>query len=174
MSGLEQINLRFDRAEDRLLLRVSTTDHQEHRLWLTRSLVRLWWPKLVDQLHRLPPGAGRPLPSEPGSRSAVQAFEHEAALHKAHFGEPYRSQDVQPVQAAPLLVVSLRMSAHSNGDREFRLLPAQGPGVHLRLNPDLLHAFAKLLHEASQATGWDLGLAPPFELPARPATARLN
>ena len=173
MSRLQQINLSYDRAEDRLLLRVSTADQQEHRLWLTRSLIRLWWPKLIETLRR--PQTGQPpLPQEPGSREAVQAFRHEAALSKARFGEPYANQSVQPMQVAPLLVVTVRMTAHGDGEQEFSLLPAQGVGVNLKLTADLLHAFVKLLHEGLGQAAWDLGLAPPFVMPMTPVSARFN
>jgi len=173
MSRLRQINLSYDRREDRLLLRVSTADQQEHRLWLTRSLIRLWWPKLVEALRR-PQADQPPLPQEPSSREAVQAFRHEAALSKARFGEPYAAEGVQPVQAAPLLVVTVRMTAHGDGEQEFSLLPAQGAGVNLRLTADLLHAFVKLLQEGLGKAAWDLGVVPPFASAMAPPSARLN
>lgn len=45
---LHQLKLDFISEQDRLLLRVSTDNQLEVRLWLTRRALRLLWPLLVQ------------------------------------------------------------------------------------------------------------------------------
>ena len=45
---LHQLKLDFIPEQDRLLLRVSTDTRLEVRLWLTRRILRLLWPLLVN------------------------------------------------------------------------------------------------------------------------------
>lgn len=176
MSRLQQINLRYDAPEDRLLLRISTSAQLEHRLWLTRTLVKLWWPGLTQSLRaeteRSAPAAAASAPA----REAVQAFRHEAALQNARFGEPYQAESMRPAQPVPILVHSIQGSTLANGEQQFVLLPAQGEGVTLRLSAELLHAFVKLLRDAVAKTQWDLLLPAPFAavVAAQPEKTRLN
>src|SRR5262245_38468956 len=44
---IHQMQIRPDEQEDRLLLRLSTTDAAEFRFWLTRSFVKKLWGMLI-------------------------------------------------------------------------------------------------------------------------------
>ncbi len=47
---IHQIQIRHDETEDRLLLRLSTSDNHEFRFWLTRRFVKRLWAMLVQML----------------------------------------------------------------------------------------------------------------------------
>ena len=173
---LHQINLAYDAGEDRLLLRVSTAAGLEYRAWLTRALVRQWWGGLTTTLQqetaRTQPATAASAPAQ----AALHAFRHEAALQNARFGEPYPADGLRPAQASPLLVHTVRARLTDGAEQEFQLLPRRGEGLVLRLNSEMLHAFARLLRDAVDRTGWNLELPGPFaaQAPAAPAAARLN
>ena len=56
---LHQLKLDFIPEHDRLLLRVSTDNQLEVRLWLTRRALRLMWPLLVQMVRAAPEIAAR-------------------------------------------------------------------------------------------------------------------
>ena len=79
---LHQLKLDFIPEQDRLLLRVSTDNQIEVRLWLTRRALRLLWPLLLQMLRSSPEVA---LQSNPQARDALVGMQHERALRQANF-----------------------------------------------------------------------------------------
>jgi hypothetical protein len=161
---LHQIKLDFIPEQDRLLLRVSTDNQLEVRLWLTRRALRLLWPLLVQMVRSSPEIM---LQSNPEARDALVGMQHEQALSRANFAESFEeSPRTMPLGAEPILVVHIQSSKDGEGNHVLGLLPQQGPGVHLTLDNTLLHSFCKLVQDAVAKSDWNLAL----ELPALQAT----
>ncbi|MHB8666261.1 MAG: hypothetical protein ACYC7B_01930 [Burkholderiales bacterium] len=157
---LHQLKLDYLPEQDRLLLRVSTDNRQEVRLWLTRRALRLLWPLLLQLVRASPEVA---LQSNPQARDALIGLQHERALSRANFADAFDDAPrAMPLGADPLLVVHIRSSTDASGNRVLGLLPQQGKGVHLTLDDTLLHSLCKLLRDAVAKTDWDMLL----ELPA--------
>ena len=157
---LHQINLDFIPEHDRLLLRVSTEDQLEVRLWLTRRALRLLWPLLVQMLRASPGIASQ---SNPQARDALVGMQHEQALGRANFGKPFEEVPREmPLGAEPILVARIRSKRDADGSPVLTLLPQQGQGIHLALDETLLHSLCKLLQNAVAKSDWDIAL----ELPA--------
>ena len=166
MTQLHQINLSFDAEQDRLLLRVSTTDPVEHSLWLTRRLVKAWWPVLLQLAsHR----ELRRRPQAPEAARAAFEFAHESAVQGANFAAPY---EAPPTTAAPILVAEVRMRPLAAEANELLFIPRQGQPLTMNLPEPMLHALLKLLQQAVAQAGWDIQL----QLPAGSlaATTRVN
>lgn len=153
---LHQINMGFEPLQDRLLLRVSTTDRLEYRLWLTRRIVKAWWPNLIKLAGESEVVRRQ---TEPGSRQAVLGFQHEHALQKAKFSDAY--EPAQAVSDEPMLVWAIRMRPLSSGAHELVLTPREGKGVTMTLTETMLHALLKLLQTSIKLTDWDLQLEVP-------------
>ena len=51
---LKQMNVGYDRAQDRILLRLSTDQDTEYRMWLTRRMLIGMWPGLVGLVQDTP------------------------------------------------------------------------------------------------------------------------
>ncbi|HEU4708141.1 MAG TPA: hypothetical protein VFS17_02420, partial [Methylophilaceae bacterium] len=49
--NIQQLNLSYDKLEDRLLLRMGLADNTEIAVWLTRKMVKLMWPMLQSSQH---------------------------------------------------------------------------------------------------------------------------
>jgi hypothetical protein len=157
---LHQLKLDYLPEQDRLLLRVSTDDRQEVRLWLTRRALRLLWPLLLQMLRSSPEVA---VQSNPRARDALIGLQHERALSRANFADAFEDAPrAMPLGNEPLLVVHIRSSKDAGGNRVLGLLPQQGKGIHLTLDDTLLHSLCKLLRDAVTKTDWDMLL----ELPA--------
>ena len=165
---LHQLKLDYLPEQDRLLLRVSTDNRQEVRLWLTRRALRLLWPLLLQMVRSSPEVA---LQSNPQARDALIGLQHERALSRANFADTFEDAPrAMPLGADPLLVAHLRASKDASGNPVLALLPQQGKGVHLTLDDTLLHSFCKLLQNAVAKSDWDIAL----ELPALLAQSAID
>lgn len=170
---LHQIRVDYHPEQDRLLLRVSTSDGAELRLWLTRRYVKGLWPALMTLAETV--GEAR-MQHDPSVRKAMLEFEHEKAVNQADFATPYQPADRLPLGAEPLLVTRLRARHDGRGNAVLAMHPAQGQGMDLAMDAMLLHSFTRLIQGAVGKTDWDVRLDLPTA--AQPATAadmsRLN
>ena len=156
---LHQLKLDFNPEQDRLLLRVSTDNQLEVRLWLTRRALRLLWPLLVQMARSAPEVA---LQSSPQARDALVGMQHEQALGRANFAKSFEEAPREmPLGAEPILVVHLQASKDDEGNQVLGLLPLQGQGIHLTLDNTLLHSFCKLVQNAAAKSEWNLALELP-------------
>jgi len=156
---LHQLKLDFIPEQDRLLLRVSTDNQFEMRLWLTRRALRLLWPVLVQMVRSSPEVA---LQSNPEARDALVGMQHEQALSRANFAKSFEEIPREmPLGAEPILVVHMQASKDGEGNQVLGLLPQQGQGIHLTLDNTLLHSFCKLMQNAVAKSDWDIVLELP-------------
>lgn len=162
---LHQLKLDFHPEQDRLLLRVSTDNHLEMRLWLTRRALRLLWPMMVQMVRSSPEIT---LQSNAQARDALVGMQHEQALRQANFAKPFEEapRDL-PLGSEPILVARIQTSKDPSGNHVLALLPQQGQGIHITLDNTLLHSFCRLLQNAVAKSDWDIAL----ELPSMPAQA---
>lgn len=164
--SLQQINVVYDASQDRLLVRMNTSERVEYRFWITRRLVQGLWQGLLQLMQSTETARRQTAPS---GKQAVVEFEHEAALQKTHFDKPYATEEFQPaIPGEPLLVYSIKLRAQPAGGHAITLMPASGAGFHLKLSDTLLHGFSKLLQDAVNRSGWGLQL----DLPATDVSPR--
>ncbi len=157
---LHQLKLDYIAEQDRLLLRASTDNQLEVRLWLTRRALRLLWPLLLRMLRSSPEVA---LQSNPQARDALVGMQHERALRQANFADPFEEKARElPLGAEPILVARIQTGKDDSGKHVLKLLPQQGQGMHLTLDNTLLHSLCRLLQNAVAKSDWDI----PLELPA--------
>ena len=156
---LHQLKLDFIPEQDRLLLRVSTDNQLEVRLWLTRRALRLLWPLLLQMARASPEVA---LQSNPQARDALVGMQHERALRQANFADAFEETPrAMPLGAEPILVARIRTSRDEQGNQVLALLPQEGQGIHLTLDNTLLHSLCKLLQNAVAKSEWDIVLELP-------------
>lgn len=98
VDALQQINIRHEAAEDRLLLRLRTSAEGETSLYLTRRFVARLWPALLKTLGADPAVAAQ---ADPVARSAIMAFRHEHAVARSDFSRPYQAPAAKPATPPP-------------------------------------------------------------------------
>lgn len=154
MAQIQQIQLRFEPQEDRLLLRLGTNDQNEYRFWLTRRYVRLLWPVLLQLLAKT---AGAAAVSDEAARRAVLSFRHEEAVHQSDFDTPFeeRSRNM-PLGEVPALLSRVQLKSEPNGTAVLALHPQEGQGVDISMTESLLHGFCKLLADAVTKAEWGI------------------
>ncbi len=156
---LHQLKLDFIPEQDRLLLRVSTDNQLEMRLWLTRRALRLLWPLLVKTARSSPEVAQQ---SSPQARDALVGMQHERALRRANFANPFEEAPRElPLGPEPILVARIQTNKDGDGNLILGLLPQDGQGINLTLDNTLLHSLCKLLQNAVAKSDWDIVLELP-------------
>lgn len=154
MANIQQIQLKFVAVEDRLLLRVSSTDELEFRFWMTRRFVNLIWPALQKALSETPR-----IQTQPSSevKKEILAFEHEKAVSDSDFKTPFKeTPKTLPLGDQPILLAKMQMRRNDAGAMIMALAPEQGQGIDLALNTGLLHSLTELISNAARIAEWDL------------------
>jgi hypothetical protein len=154
MANIEQIQIKFVAVEDRLLLRVSSSDALEFRFWMTRRFVNLIWPALQKALSETP--RIKTQPSSDAKRELL-AFEHNKAVSDSDFKTPFNeTPKTLPLGDQPILLAKMHMRRNNAGAMVIALAPEQGAGIDLALNPGLLHSLTELISNAARSAEWDL------------------
>ena len=163
--NIHQIQMAYDKQQDRILLRVSTMERAEFRFWMTRRYVKLLWAILIKMLERDPMAAAY---ADEKVRRTMMGFQHEDAVRAGEFGRQYEEGvNTLPLGEAPILLS--RITARQNPDAQQLLCmhPEQGQGIDLAVNAELLHMISKLVVDAVAQSDWDIKLAidPDFAMP---------
>lgn len=167
---INQLNVTYVTAEDRILLRLNTTHKEEFRIWLTRRVVR----KLAGELG----GAERRLlgleNSEagfvaPGVR-AIQEFRREASTANVDFGERFEEgASGLPFGDAPVLATGCEVRPQE-GNASIALALANQRSLNFVLDVRGLHGTLAMLQKAVARSDWDLGQE--LESETRPAAGQ--
>jgi hypothetical protein len=172
MPQLNQVQMRYVPAEDRILLRINTTDRCEYRFWITRRFARLLWP-VLSRLTQADPQVM--VAADPAARQAILAFQQEQAVQQANFGAAFRdSVDQLPLGETPVLLGRLQVRPATENRHVISLQPMEGQGIELSMGRDLLHALMKLLAETAAKAEWSLGFAAHAGESAPPRRAAVN
>jgi len=171
MSRLNQIQVTFVAEEDRLLLRINTTDLAEFRFWLTRRMIGMLWPAIIQTLSSDPQVA---IQADKSAKEAVLAFQKEKAATNADFKTPYQEQPNQlPLGEQPILVTKIQIKAGQGNMRALCLHPSSGNGIEIAVDTQTLHTLCILLQNKAQVAQWgltlNLGEVPSVTQPLTPA-----
>ena len=156
-SALHQMTVSFNAEEDRLLLRVSTTDKMEYQFWLTRRFVRVLWSALIKTIENAPEAKR---PAAPAVKKAVMALEHQEAVGASDFSRNHEPGHRNVTEGSgPLMVIGGSVKPGKGEITELHLQTRGGAEVNLALNRNLLHALCRLLIDTTTHAGWGLGLS---------------
>lgn len=170
---LHQIQIQFVPREDRILLRIKTTDKSEFRFWMTRRYVKLLWPVVVKMLEA---DQQIQLQENQAAKSAVLSFQHEKALQKGDFATQFSEDSSNlPLGETPILLAKIQLKRRNDGGNLLCMHPEKGEGIDLGLNEVLLHSFSKLLADAVSVSDWDIDLKISSEITGEETTPnRMN
>lgn len=159
---IRQLQIACDLIQDRLLLRISTENDEEYRIWLTRRFLRELWPHLAKLAGNQ--GTATPLIiDQPADNTATldQVFSDENATY--------------PLGSTPLL--SSEVKCDTLGDGTFNLTFREGRerSFQLGLNAELLQTLCAMLHAGAEQAQWNLGLDyPSTTTRATPSKSQLS
>ena len=156
-AGLHQIGVTYDAVQDRLVLRISSTDKTEWRLALTRRFVRLLWRALVGILEKHPDIRADLMPRV---KEAMLAMQHQAAVQSADMGKAYAEDNRNLTSnTGPQLVTAARVTAKGESHTELHFRTAAGTDLRFVIDKTRLHAFCHLLVKSAVGAEWNLPLA---------------
>ena len=154
--ALHQIQIRHDPVEDRLLLRVSTTDGDEFRFWMTRRFVGGLWGILLRMLES---DEAVRWQFDQETRRNVLEIQHEGYAQQGDFSRAFESAPRRlPLGETPVLLAQAQGKKTGEGQHLISLHPQQGQGVDLTLDTRLLHIFVRLLQQSVTKAEWSMDL----------------
>lgn len=156
-SNISQLNVTYHPEQDRLLLRIGLSDNSEILLWLTRRVLKIWWPMLQQSGLAASPEVPDSV-ADPMQREIMQEFAREAAIHKLDFSEPYQQARENRLQH-PLLIEELRLIEGVNMPVAFEFKALNGQLLRINLNDELILGLVQMLTLVSEKTDWDLALS---------------
>lgn len=166
--NIHQIQVRYDEVQDRILMRLSTTDDCEYRFWFTRRFVKRLSKMLFKMLDA--EAAGGEL--SPEARRAMLDMQQESVTRRSDFSRGFEEGSRQlPLGEAPVLIARAKSKRREDGVQILSLQPQQGYGVDLTLDGNFLHILYKLLRDAVAATDWDVDLNFGSPIPSATASA---
>ena len=181
--NIHQLSLSYVQEQDRLLLRVNTTDAQELRLWFTRRLcigfTPLFKKMVADMAIKKIPTSDQAAagPLDPLAQKAIAEFNAEASLQGADFKTPYKAEAAKlPLGSEPLLVTEIRMTPQPNGQLQIHFsekIPNHPTprSFQIALESKLTHGLLKLLDQALATSQWGLVEVAETPLPGEEAAA---
>lgn len=164
MSGIEQMQLKFDPQQDRLLLRVNSLDKQQLRFWLTRRIVKRLLPPLIELLRKAAAGDRS---DDAKAAAALFEFEQQVVREQVDFVSEFADDaSTLPLGEDGLLVETVSLTTHEGGDISVKLANKAHTSATLRLNEKLLHSLFAILRQALAVADWDIPTAPATDITA--------
>ncbi len=161
---IHQLTVHYDPSEDRLLLRIGTTDQAEIQVWLTRRLTLMLAPNLPKvleaQLTLMAEGSPEtPHLHDPQSPSRSKPPQW---LNQSDLSGEYRPPLTRLNDGDPLLVTDMDLKPDKDGLtllvlKERRAQSKTERKLELRLEPPLLQGLYHLISESLPRTDWAQG-----------------
>jgi hypothetical protein len=172
---IQQMQIRYDAAADRLLWQLRTARDELYAVWLTRRMVKALWPPfqhLVTQAgiqQVLPHASAANMVPEARDMLAQQA--RDRPLPSADFSQPFNAEGTtRPLGEQPMLPVGADLGPAAKGrGLMMRLRESSGRSMELQVSPDLATALSRLLEQGVAAADWGLEIAPVRPPAAQPA-----
>lgn len=174
--AIEQINLGYQQAEDRLLLKVGMTDQTEIALWVTRRICKELWHLLQDshgQIVEAPIKAKRttakklPAPKlvKRDAEKSIETSHLESegfdvartreSLEVMDFSTDYNA-DRESVSEVPILIVACTLSVSDENITRLDFKALSGEVIKMGLTIELVVAMMNMMQMATREASWDL------------------
>lgn len=149
---LRQLNVTYVEQEDRLLLKVSTSDDREYRAWCTRRYTRLLMDRL-ESLFEAEVDEQQVVPEE--ARKEVARMKHGEEVSEESFQQPYQAEpESYPLGENGVLLTSLGYKQLQGDVFAVNLSGSDGLGVTLNLDRKLRHQLYELFRRATERAEW--------------------
>jgi hypothetical protein len=162
---IHQMSVTYLPEQDRILMRINTTDGEEMRMWLTRRLMVGLWPLLTklltEHLLKLESAGASLSGANPELKRMLADFRKEEFLQHADFDTPYKEgQAGLPLGEEPLLVTDVDATPLANGPLRlnFNERPPNGDSkprsFQMEMQPKLMQGLMHLLDQALLQSQW--------------------
>ncbi len=170
MSTLGQFDVGYRQQEDRILLRITNTDNEEFRFWLTRRVCAALLTdfKTRTSAYRISAvGSGSVAAAQggaPGSKyeTLLRAqLEQEAAVAQQNFKTTFKSGENFPLGKEGILVekINLKPNAQGQDTHSLSFADAQGKGITLGVSIELFNSIFEVIERVVKVTNWSISPA---------------
>lgn len=162
---VHQLSISYLPEQDRILVRVNTSENKELQFWFTRRLALGLMP-LLDRIsteraaHRGGLATAHMAPADPLAKKAMAEFQRNETLRSADFSTPYQTPPAgEPLFGGPLLITEIKIASMAGGQLRLNCTekladkPEQRK-FELALSDALTHAFMHLLERAIASSQW--------------------
>jgi hypothetical protein len=153
-ASIQQLNLSYDKVQDRLLFRVGLSDNTELVLWFTYRFSRQLWAALNGEAH-LP--AAKPFASKQLPAESITQFKQEAqatkALKKMDFATEYTPR--KAIRNDKVMLAT-EMKLSEAGAKHLEITCQEGVVVNINLNQELVLALCNMLQLTTKEAEWDM------------------
>lgn len=154
---IQQLNLSYNAEQDRLLLRVGTSDDSELVVWLTYRVARQMW-RLFNMEVNLPTATS--IKADVPPADAVEQFNKELesaeTLKKMDFKTQYQPRKQKLVKDT-LLATEVKFIGEQQ--RKLEIICVGGVSVKVNFGAHLILALSNMLQLAAKKAAWDMGAA---------------
>jgi hypothetical protein len=160
---IHQMSVTYLPEQDRILMRVNTTDDEEMRMWLTRRLMVGLWPLLskllTEHLLKLESAGASLSGANAELKKMLAEFRKEEFLQHADFDTPYK-EGQKPLPEEPLLVTDVDATPLATGPLRlnFNERPPNGDAkprsYQMEMQPKLMQGLMHLLDQAMLQSQW--------------------
>lgn len=162
---IHQMSVTYLPEQDRILMRINTTEGEETRMWLTRRLMVGLWPLLskilTEHLLKLESAGASLAGANPELKKMLAEFRKEEFLQHADFDTPYKEGQPQlPLGEEPLLVTDVDATPLASGPLRlnFNERPPTGEtqprSFQMEMEPKLMQGLMHLLEQALLQAQW--------------------
>lgn len=162
---LKQINVTYTPKQDRLLIKVSNSNDQEHRLWFTRRFTQLLMGVLDSNF--LAESRAQGAVSEE-AQAAFAEYQHMQNVQEDCFAGEYQggaenNPDTdgaqgqvleQEMEEQDLLAHTIKYSARDDGGLTLSIIANEGQTLTLNMDTSMKHQFYELLRRSLVVSDW--------------------
>ncbi len=174
---IHQMTVSYLAEQDRILMRINTTDGEEMRLWLTRRLMAGLWPlltkMLTDHLLKLESAGASLVGANPELKKMLADFRKEEFLQHADFDTPFKeTPPTLPLGEEPLLVTDVEATPLASGPLRLNFNERRPGGdakprsFQMEMEPKLMQGLMHLLDQSLAQSGWRDAFVPAVALEA--------
>ena len=167
MSGLAQFDASYNPEEDRILIRITNTEADEFRLWLTRRLSASLLAdfKVNISVYRLQSDSAEkesesaPRASEMGAATLMRAdMQQEAHAAKQDFEQKFIPGERFPLGEQGVVVDKIDFQADGKGagNHALNFIGTNGQQLSIGVTPQFLNTFFEVIERVSQQAEWGL------------------
>ncbi|SMN11690.1 hypothetical protein SPBRAN_1976 [uncultured Candidatus Thioglobus sp.] len=162
--NIHQMQITYNAAEDRLILKLNSQENEEIRLFLTRRITL----SLLDMLAKtIDHSLNKQMINKMKKSIADSNFEPQATtqqiqrqdiVDKTDSETPFKGGEKFPIGKTPMLIEKITINVHKNNMIEIIFANDKEGDVRLDVNRQLLHNLSDLLTQIMPSTDWNARL----------------
>jgi len=153
--NFHQIQIQYSPEEDRIVMRLNSTDKEQYAMAFTRRFVMSFWPALVQVLSSDPNFSSY----DQKTQKAAMEFQHQDVISKADYEKPFDNEDMTfPWGEAPLLAYKAIIKTPQDSLKVLGIYDKNNVGLEFAGNHHVLHYLYKGIMDLNEQVGWHIDL----------------